>query len=408
LSYWTELHPRLPYWARMLFRLQQANDVNQEANPLAPPVCGVLVPDFIEHALEIFDGNGKAIGQLSTDRPRFGGGPGSPAMTLNVTFALHPWVATELGLPPNSLDGVTNLQLKAMIASLLAQSADVPAEAGMSDWYETGLSAMLRSIDTVRATLDPSKKTDVKDKRIKLLGEPILVLAARVSYQGTLSTSPTEIAGDPPLLSEPPAMPVIPLRIGDVTRPDDGVLGCFVAGATPAEGRFCPVTKEAARKAILNGLGIGVPYFAHEGLEAKHPFLLDQECLFPIPANTDKDLVILADPRGGLYATCGVLPRKKVTMPREFIEAALRNIEPSFRVGPIFTTTAMGAVKALAPPPQIDGLKAEYVYKQPGENGGPVTYPEVSVPPTPPIAELPKDRATLTDGWMRVYKPPEN
>ena len=108
LTYWTELAPRLPYWARLLFRLQQAEHPDQEATPLAHPVCGILVPDFIEHALEVFDGNGQAIGQLTTDRPRFGGGPDTPGASLQVNFALHPWVAAALNQPSGAdpLDAV--------------------------------------------------------------------------------------------------------------------------------------------------------------------------------------------------------------------------------------------------------------------------------------------------------------
>ncbi len=407
LSYWTELHPRLPYWARLHFRLQQADNSGEEADPLAHPICGILVPDFVEHALEIFDGNGKAIGQLTTDRPRFGGGPGTPGASLQTTFMLHPWVAVEKGIPPNAdpLDGIDNPTLKALLASLLAQGASMPAEASGIDWFETGMSAMLRSIDTVRATLDPSQKTP--DKRIKLLGEPILVLAARLSYEGTASTNPSQLAQDPPLFTEPPAMPPMTVRIGDATRPDDGVLGCFNAGATPESGRFAPVTKEAAEKAILNGLAMGVPFFSHQGLAVKHPFVLDQESAFQLKANQPTDIVILADPRGGLYATCGVLPRKKIMMPKEFIQASLKDLEPTFRVGPIFTSRTIAALKALVPPPEIEGLDAEYVYRQPGEDGSPATFPEAKVPPVPPIGELPKDRAVLSDGWIRVFKPPE-
>ena len=90
LTYWTELAPRLPYWSRLLFRLQQAANPGQEATPLAHPVCGILVPDFIEHALEVFDGNGQALGQLTTDRPRFGGGLDTPGASLQVELRLAP------------------------------------------------------------------------------------------------------------------------------------------------------------------------------------------------------------------------------------------------------------------------------------------------------------------------------
>ena len=300
LTYWTELAPRLPYWSRLLFRLQQAANPGQEATPLAHPVCGILVPDFIEHALEVFDGNGQALGQLTTDRPRFGGGLDTPGASLQVGFALHPWVATELNLPPGAdpLDAVENQPLRSLLASLVAQGMEMPANSVTDAWFETGLSAMLRSIDTVRATLDPTQKTD--DKRIKLLGEPILVLAARLTYEGTSSTNPSQLAQDPPLLTGSPALPTLHVRIGDSTRPDDGTLGCFKVGATPAAGRFAPVTKEAAQKAILNGLAMGVPFFAHSGLEVQHPFVKDQECLFQVPPNQATDVVILADPRGGL------------------------------------------------------------------------------------------------------------
>jgi len=407
LTYWTELAPRLPYWARLLVRLQRADDPDQEANPVAHPVCGILVPDFIEHALEVFDGHGQAIGQLTTDRPRFGGGLDTPGASLQVSFTLHPWVAAGLNQPPgaNPIDAVQNGILRSLLASLLAQGAEMPANALTTDWYETGMSAMLRSIDTVRATLDPTQKTD--DKRIKLLGEPILVLAARLTYQATSSTNPSQLAQDPPLLTGSPALPVLQVRIGDATRPDDGTLGCFKTGATPADGRFAPVTKEAAEKAIVNGLAMGVPYFAHSGLAVTHPFVKDQESLFHVEADHHTDIVILADPRGGLYATCGALPRKKITMPREFIQASLAHLEPTFRVGPVFTTKAMGALKALAPPPQIDGFEAEFVYRSAGSGGDPDTFPEAAVPPVPPVGELPRDRAVLSDGWMRVFKPEE-
>ena len=122
--------PRLPYWARLLFRLQQASDPNQEATPLAHPVCGILVPDFIEHALEVFDGNGQALGQLTTDRPRFGGGANSPGATLQAGFALHPWVAAELNVPPGAdpLDAVPNQPLRSLLASLVAQGSVMPAD----------------------------------------------------------------------------------------------------------------------------------------------------------------------------------------------------------------------------------------------------------------------------------------
>jgi hypothetical protein len=91
-------------------------------------------------------------------------------------------------------------------------------------------------------------------------------------------------------------------------------------------------------------------------------------------------------------------------MPREFVEAAINNLEPTFAVGPILKTEAMATVKPLIPPPDIEGMQAEFVYREPAANGSPETYPEVEVPPVPPIGQLPKGRAVLTSGWMRMSK----
>jgi hypothetical protein len=407
MPFWTEIPPRLPYWARLQFRLQQATNPAEEAHPLAHPVCGILVPDFVEHALEVFDGSGQAIGQLTADPGRFGGGPNTPGASLHVTFALHPWVEAELNLGEgaNPLDGIANQTLRSFVASLVAQSMEMPASADPGIWFETGLSAMLRTIDTVRATLDPTKKT--KDRRVQLLGEPILVLTARLTYEATASTSPTDLAGEPPAMSSSPALPVLTVRLGDSTRPDDGTLGCFIAGTTASEGRFAPVTIEAAEKAILNGLAMGVPFFSGSGVKVTHPFVKDQQTIFQVNHAAPTDVVILADPRGGLYATAGALPRKKITMPEEFIQNSLQRLEPTFRVGPLFAATAMGAVKALAPPPQIEGHEVEFVYRSPGSGSAPDTFPEAAVSPVPPVGEVPRDRVTLAEGWMRVFRSEE-
>ena len=138
-----------------------------------------------------------------------------------------------------------------------------------------------------------------------------------------------------------------------------------------------------------------------------HAFVKDQQTLFSVAYGPPTDVVILADPRGGLYATCGALPRKKITMPEEFIRSSLQRLEPTFRVGPLLTATTMGSVKALAPPPQIEGHEVEYVYRTPGVDGGKDTFPEAVVSPVPPVGEVPRDRVTVSEGWMRVFRTEE-
>jgi hypothetical protein len=391
LSWWTELSPRLPYWGRLRFRLQSAADPEQEASPIDPTIIGVLLPDFVEHALEVFDGEGKAIGQLSSDPPQFGS---TDAKTLQVTFTVHPWLGFT-GADP--LDAIAHPRLRELVAALVAQSRAVPGNA--PGFFETGLTGLLRVIDTVRATLDPSVKSP--DRKVHLLGEPIVVMLARLTLEGTPSNSPSDLAQTPPPLNAPPALPTVPVRIGDITRPDDSVLGVFIPAPNPADARFAPVSKLAAEHAIINALIH--PAGSFDGVPVEHPFIKDQVAEFTMTVAEQRDFLILADVRGGLYATCGALPRKKIIIPPEFLSAALRHLEPTFPTGPVMAMRTMGALKAAIPPPNIEGYTTGFVHD---ESGAPVPFPESPVPPVPPLAELPVERALLTEGWLRL-KPEE-
>ena len=96
----------------------------------------------------------------------------------------------------------------------------------------------------------------------------------------------------------------------------------------------------------------------------------------------------------------------EITIPKESIDAALRNLEPTFPVGPVMTFRRAGTVRPMVPP-QIEGLVGEFVHAEPAANGTGETLTETSVPPVPPVAELPEDRVVLEEGWMRVFKPPQ-
>ena len=86
------LPPRLPYWSRFNFRLLSAANPAVEADAYSGPVCGLLLPDFLEHALEVFDGDGNGLGQLSTDRPRTDAAEG---VVLKVKYTPHPWLVPD-------------------------------------------------------------------------------------------------------------------------------------------------------------------------------------------------------------------------------------------------------------------------------------------------------------------------
>jgi hypothetical protein len=277
------------------------------------------------------------------------------------------------------------------VQALVLQSVDVPANA--SGWHETGFTAMLRVFDTVRSTLDPAVKPT--DTRVRLLGEPVLVMNARLSFEAS-NQAALELKTNPQSLAEPPALPVLHVRVGDVTRPDDGVLGCFLVGASPAGDRFAPVSLEAAEQAVLNQM-------VFQGGSQKiqpitHPFIAGQVSEFDLPANTAFDTVVIADARGSLYATCGVLPRKTIVIPKDFVDPALKQLEPTFSVGPLLGFHLQESLVPVLPAPKIEGMEAEFVHDDDE------TYPEMAVPPVLPVAELPATRIRLTEGWVRMFR----
>ena len=365
----TALPARLNCWGRLNLRLQSAADPTADATPLTPPVCGLLLPDFVDQSLEVYDANGNAVGQITADDPIRDNG-GTPR-TLAVTFTALPWV--EATLPPGSDPtlAITNLTLRRFVQSLVAQSLDVPANA--PGWHETGFTAMLRVFDTVRSTLDPAFTH--ADTRVRLLGEPILVMNARLSFEASNQTA-TELKSTPQALAEPPDLPVLHVRLGDVTRPDDGVLGCFLPAATPADDRFAPVSLEASAKAVLNQMVFKGGLQKTEAIT--HPFVAGQVSEFDLPANTPMDLVVLTDARGSLYATCGMLPRKTIVVPKGFVDPAIKKLEPTFAVGPVLSFEVQDVLVPVVPAPKIEGMDAEFVHDDEA------AYPETPLPPSPP------------------------
>jgi hypothetical protein len=95
-----------------------------------------------------------------------------------------------------------------------------------------------------------------------------------------------------------------------------------------------------------------------------------------------------------------VLPRKKITVPKDFIEASLRNMEPVVPVGPVLSFTASGAVRPLFPPPQVAGYDADFLY--PDQHANKTGFAAAKLPTSIPVGDLPPGRVTLNEGWVRL------
>jgi hypothetical protein len=383
----TKLAPRLPSWSRVQLRLMSATEPEAEADLTHSPVCGFLVPDLLEHTLEVYDAHGKALGQLVSDLPTK-----HSADTITATepfVAKTPTPAVRYEPHPWQPAAITNPHLQSFVDGLCHAARTEQSPPG--PLHESALTAMLRVIDTVRSTVDQTDKHG--EKKVRMLGSPIAIVRSRLWLE---RTGAAKVTGDPPMLDDPLT---ISAKVGTATQPDDGVLGCFIPATTPGgdDAHFRPVDAGALKATLANGLAEAVGI---NGIDVCHTFVHDpagDDTTFPVSSGQKRDLLLLLDINGGIYVTTGILPRKKIAMPKEFLSEALRDLEPSFRVGPVLAVAGNTAANAILPVPSIQGYQCEWVEHN--------TTDGVSVPPAPPEGQLPAARVSLTEGWLNLIHP---
>ena len=79
-------------------------------------------------------------------------------------------------------------------------------------------------------------------------------------------------------------------------------------------------------------------------------------------------------------------------------------LEPALRVRPGLSFRSKFQVKAILPPPDIDGMEGSFVYRKPATDEDPEEFPVVPIAAAPPLAELPPDRVVLDQGWVRLSR----
>lgn len=215
------LRPRFTAPARMLFRFidpdpaagtpAEARVDQVDPSKAVNPVAGFLLPDHIDESLEVFDVNGAPLGELSHEP--FGGGvvweiaPGRPG---------PPDAGPLFGLS----GGTQHVGLFA--AGLVAADAKTRAGQSADPKKESALSALLRAIDTTLWTVDTFRALG-SEHIAGLVGRPIAVVRTRL----TLSVEP-DLGLDASAAAAALADRAFTVRIGELTRADDGLLAYFV------------------------------------------------------------------------------------------------------------------------------------------------------------------------------------
>lgn len=409
------LRPRLLRPARWLFRLVDAATpvgaegtearVDQiEAALQVNPVAGFVMPDHLDESLEIFGVDGSPIGELLHE-PVSGGvmweiaagreGPADAGPHYGLTPAQKPLADFAA----------------ALVAADAAARSGAPA-GGEDSEHESALTALLRAIDTTLWTVDSFASLG-SEHVAGLVGRPIAVVRAQLRLE---LRPPVDVdLSDPARAAEwaqaeqDAARHAFPVRIGELTRSDDGVLGFFV---DDDYSRFRLVDKVIAANAPQAGRSrgqLGV-FGQSSGLPPAsaiaHPYIAgtDEADTLMLHLGQTVTLTILMHPAGKATLTSGLLPRKALALARDWVGPGLAAIAPSLRTGPVLVETDLAAEgQVRLPKVSVFGKDQNFLWRD-----TPASWRTDAILAATQTALLPDSPAELREGWIRVAPtPPE-
>jgi hypothetical protein len=367
--------------------------IDQEHPQLAvSPIAGWLLPDHVDEALECFDASGMPLGQLLHDE-RSGavgweGAPGRPG---------------PVGGPPDPGPDAGARHVARFALGLVAADAAERNHPSSPSPGESALSALLRGIDTTLGTSNPLGSVGV-GAVAGLVGRPIAVVRATLTFDVRSDVADVGFSGrDGDALRAARlrafaalAARAIRVRLGELTRTDDGLLA-YVVDDDYEHVRL--ISPDVAGTALAAGRGIGhlgvlgTPEQLAPPVEAiTHPYVSTPPDVLIHPGQSVR-LTLLMHPGGRVHATSGVLPRKAIALARDWFHEALERLSPSFRVGPVLVDPT--GVRM----PRVTGLGEYQAFTR---RATPLTWRDDAILAASQTALLPDEPAALQEGWIRV------
>lgn len=361
------------------------------------PVAGFVMPDHIDESLEVYSIDGSPIGELLHE-----------AVSGGVMWEIA--AGREGPADAGPLYGLAPAQqaLGRFAAGLVA--ADAAARAGSplgpDSGGESALSALLRAIDTTLWTVDTFASIG-SEHVAGLVGRPIAVVRAQLRLElwppDDIDLSDPSRAAEWADVERQVARYGFPIRIGELTRSDDGVLGFFVDDDF---AHFRLVDKAIAGSATQSGrsrgqLGLyatvaGMPPTA----PIDHPYIAgtDDADTLTLHVGQTVTLTLFMHPVGKATLTSGLLPRDAIALARDWVGPGLAAIAPSLRTGPVLVETDLdtkGQVRL--PKVSVFGKNQNFLWRE-----TPATWRTDAILAATQTALLPDTPAELREGWIRV------
>jgi hypothetical protein len=360
------------------------------------PLCGFLLPDHVDESIEVFDAAGVALGELST--AAIGGGviwetaPGRTAGGQAVPADAPPGYALSPDAAP----------LGWLAAGMVA--ADVAARSGGSGPppAESALAAFLRAIDTTLWTCDPYAGSGTSALS-GIVGRPVAVVRAvlLLDIADDLDRLTLDEAGRQARARAYAELAGIevPVRLGELTRSDDGLLAYVLDDDFSALRVVDRVVLDLARQAG-KGLGHLGPWgqtpVIPDVSPITHPYLVPPDVVRLRPG-VPRLVTLLMLPGTAVTLTDGMTPRVQVALARAFFADGLARLLPSIRVGPVLIDP--GDVRL--PPVAALGERQVLTYRD-----GPLAWRDDAILAATQDALLPDHPAVLREGWVRVDPSP--
>lgn len=395
---------RLQHGGRWLLRLVDPG-YSLSADPLAAPeayvdqiaaavavnpVSGFLLPDHIDEALEVFDVSGSPLGQLSNDPISSAVGwepaPGRP---------LPPDAGPLADIPPAA-------QHAALFAAGVVR-ADVAARHSDSPPASSALTALLRAVDTTLWSVDTFAALG-SPSIAGLVGRPIAVVAATMRLDAPDDVDEVEVTqpggadGRRASFAAGLAGRRFPVRLGDLARSDDSLLGFFVGDDYV---HLHVVDKAVAALALDTGrhrgqLGLLGQVAVPPTLPLDHPYLALEDTLW-VEVGQVVRLTLLMLPAGKVHLTSGILPRKALALADDWVTPGLQAMVPSVRVGPVLVDPAEIRL------PKVASLGKDQLFTR---RTGPLTWRDDPILAASQAALLPRLPHEAQEGYVRVAPAP--
>lgn len=339
------LSPRLTHWARIHTRLVGPDSLT-DADPLRSPLCGCVIFDALEMALEVFDPAGAALGQIRHDRQTHKASwepaPGRDGVAL-------------ASVQPTTLAGITT--------ALLA-----PPPANTS---ESAAMAAIRVLAVARTGVARRLASD--DPRSQLLRRPVLLMRARLTLQlAGIGASDRPDPGKPTLKPGP-----IAVRLGSLDQADDGLLGFFYKD-----------TNGAWRLHVVPAIATD----AWQPQQLVHP-IVDRSASLALTPDVPTDVILLLDGPAPFHVQSGLLPRKRIDTSELVPPRTLAQLRSTLRIGPVVMDPSQRRLAA----PSLPGETWRWIEQ---------TATDYADSPlaafSPALSELPERPVTIREGWLRL------